>query len=333
MTAIQSSDLELSCGLPPGPDFADLALLAEQLGYARVWIFESAPLWEDPFIHLALAATRTARIGLATAVLIPKQRSVMAMASGAAAIARLSAGRFRACFGTGGTSMWTIGQRPMSLDDLFGYVGTLRRLMDGGTATVDGRAMRMLHFRGMTADRPLGVPLWISVFGPRGHERAPEVADGIIGLPHPTLPTATMVSGTVLDPGEDALSERALQAVGPWRVLGWHSTYFRGGASAVDALPGGRAWRSELEALGPEDERHLLTFEGHVTHLAQRDLPLLRQESPGGPSRGEILGGPEEFRLELDRLAAAGFREVIYTPSGPDLPRELRAFADATRAG
>jgi alkanesulfonate monooxygenase SsuD/methylene tetrahydromethanopterin reductase-like flavin-dependent oxidoreductase (luciferase family) len=47
--------VELSCGLPPGPDFADLAVLAEELGYARVWIFDSAPLWEDPFVHLALA--------------------------------------------------------------------------------------------------------------------------------------------------------------------------------------------------------------------------------------------------------------------------------------
>ena len=51
--------IELSCGLPPGPDFADLAVLAEELGYARAWIFDSAPLWEDPFVHLALAAERT----------------------------------------------------------------------------------------------------------------------------------------------------------------------------------------------------------------------------------------------------------------------------------
>jgi 5,10-methylenetetrahydromethanopterin reductase len=73
-------DVELSCGLTPGPDFADLAVLAEELGYARVWIFDSAPLWEDPFAHLALAAVRTTRIGLATAVHTPSQRSVMTMA-------------------------------------------------------------------------------------------------------------------------------------------------------------------------------------------------------------------------------------------------------------
>ena len=44
------SEIELSCALPPGPEFADLAALAESLGYARVWIYGSAPLWEDPFV-------------------------------------------------------------------------------------------------------------------------------------------------------------------------------------------------------------------------------------------------------------------------------------------
>ena len=99
-------------------DFAGLVELAEELGYARAWIFDSAPLWEDPFVHLALAAERTTRIGLGTAVLIPDQRSEMAMVSGIATIARVSGGRFRACFGTGFTSRFTIGQRPMRISAL-----------------------------------------------------------------------------------------------------------------------------------------------------------------------------------------------------------------------
>ncbi len=37
--------LQLSCGLPPGPAFAELAVLADKLGYCRAWIFDSAPLW------------------------------------------------------------------------------------------------------------------------------------------------------------------------------------------------------------------------------------------------------------------------------------------------
>ncbi len=218
------ADIELSCGLPPGPDFAELTALAEQLGYTRVWIFDSAPLWEDSFVHLALAAAATTRIGLATAVLVPSQRSEMTMASGIATIARLSAGRFRACFGTGYTARFAIGRRAMTLDALFEYVSTVRQLLNGKTAIIDGRAARMLHSDGLTAPRPIAVPLWLSVFGPRGSERATDLADGIIGRPHPTLPTATLVSGTVLDPGEDSGSIRVREAIGPWRVVHWRST-------------------------------------------------------------------------------------------------------------
>jgi 5,10-methylenetetrahydromethanopterin reductase len=322
-----AGELELSCGLPPGPDFADLAALAEELGYARVWIFDSAPLWEDPFVHLALAASCTSRIGLATAVLIPTQRSVMTMASGIATIARISNGRFRACFGTGYTARIAMGQKPLSLDRLFDYVATLRGLLAGDTVIIDGRAARMIHWPGMTAGRPVEVPLWLSVLGPRGNDRAPEVADGTIGPRHPKLPTATMVSGTVLDPGEDPRSPRVQAAIGPWRVVGWHTAYAVRGAAAVDAMPGGSEWRNALENQVREDQRHLLTFEGHVTHLPERDVSLLAHIDVD-----TMVGDAPTIAGRLRGLAEAGFAEVMYTPSGPDVGRELRAFAGAHQA-
>ena len=315
---------ELSCGLPPGPDFADLAVLAEDLGYARVWIFDSAPLWEDPFAHLALAAARTSRIGLATAVLIPTQRSVMAMAAGIATIHRISSGRFRACFGTGYTARMAMGQRAMPLDAMFEYVASLRGLLAGDTVVLDGQPARMLHWTGLAAPRPIEVPLWLSVMGPRGNARAAEVADGTIGPPHPTLPTATMISGTVLDPDEDAGSDRVLDAIAPWRVVGWHTAYAAGGAAAVDGMPGGAEWRAALEALTPEDQRHLLAFEGHVTHLTERDRALLEHLDAR-----TMVGDAASIGRKLGRLAEAGFCEAMYTPSGPDVARELRAFATA----
>jgi 5,10-methylenetetrahydromethanopterin reductase len=319
---VGDDELELSCGLPPGPAFADLAVLAEELGYARVWIFDSAPLWEDPFAHLALAATRTTSIGLATAVLIPTQRSVMTMASGIATIARLSQGRFRACFGTGYTARMAMGQKPMPLDRLFEYVATLRKLLDGETVVIDGKPARMLHWPGMSSARPVSVPLWLSVLGPRGNDRAPEVAEGTIGPPHPTLPTATMVSGTVLEPGEEAASGRVREAIGPWRVVGWHTAYAVRGAAAVDARPGGTEWRTALEELAAEEERHLLTFEGHVTNLTERDVPLLDHIDVD-----TMVGDVPTLKRRLRELAGAGFAEVMYTPSGADVARELRAFA------
>jgi 5,10-methylenetetrahydromethanopterin reductase len=241
------ADLELSCGLPPEPDFADLVVLAEELGYARVWIYDSAPLWEDAFVHLALAAVRTARIGLGTAVLIPDQRSVMTMASGIATIARLSCGRFRACFGTGFTARLAVGQRPMSLNALVDYVTALRQLLAGETAIVNGKPARMLHASGLAEPRPIEVSLWISVFGPRGTALAGDVADGIIGPPHPTLPAAIITSATMLDPGEDQGSNRVREAIGPWRVVDWHNAYAQGAprrsTPCPAARPGGRPSR------------------------------------------------------------------------------------------
>lgn len=318
--------IELSCGLPPSPEFADLAALAESTGYSRVWIFDSAPLWEDPFIHLALAAQRTSRVCLGTAVLIPSERSEMSMASAIATVARISGGRFRACFGTGGTARRTMGQRALTLRSLRNYVTAVRGLLAGETVTIDGQPAQMLHAEGLALTRPVSVELWMSAFGPRAVELAAQVADGIIGLPvgHP-LPTATMLAGTVLDPDESPNSERVREAVGPWKVVAYHEAYSMAGAAAVDAMPGGRAWREALEKLAPPGRRHLLTHEGHVTHLSPRDRPLVG-ESAGFPVR---VGDPDSFRTALAQLAEQGVREVIYTPSGPDVARELKTFSAA----
>jgi len=180
----------------------------------------------------------------------------------------------------------------------------------------------MIHADGLVQSRPMDVPLWLSAFGPRGAELAAEIADGIIGPVHPDLPTATMVSGTVLDPGEDSGSVRVLRAIGPWRVLDWHNAYAHGGAEAVDALPSGRQWRDMVEALEPAESRHLLTFEGHVTHLPDRDRLLLEHID-----HTTMVGDLYRIRQSVERLVDEGFSEVIYTPSGPDIARELSSFA------
>jgi 5,10-methylenetetrahydromethanopterin reductase len=321
--------IELSCGLPPGPEFSELAFLAESLGYSRVWIFDSAPLWEDPFVHLALAAERTSRIGLGTAVLIPHERSEMAMASAIATIARLSGGRFRACFGTGATARRTMGQRPLTLAMMRRYVDAVRGLLAGETVTIDGQPVRMLHHDGLTAARPVAVEFWLSGFGPRGIELATEIADGIItGQPmEHELPIAMLMPATVLDPGEDRDSARVRDAVGPWKVVSYHEAYSVVGADAVDAMPGGRAWRDAVEKLAPQGERHLVTHQGHVTDLTERDHQLLDHADDGLATIAEA----SEIGSRVRDLGRQGVQEVIYTPSGPDVARELTTFYAAAR--
>lgn len=278
-------------------------------------------------MHLALAAQRTEKIGLSTAVLVPAQRSPMAVASSIATVARLSHSRFRACFGTGFTARRAIGQRPWTLRALKEYVETVRALLVGETATLDGAAVRMMHAAGLAAPRPIDAPIWLSVFGPKGAELATGIADGIIGFPHPTLPTATMFSGTVLDEGEESDCARVKKAIAPWRVVGWHEAYATGGAAAVDALPGGHEWRLALEAGVEPEHRHLYTFEGHVTDVLDRDVPLLDHIDTR-----MMVGDEAKTAARLQKLAAAGFCEAIYTPTGPDVARELTAMMSAHRS-
>ncbi|MFZ0834989.1 MAG: LLM class flavin-dependent oxidoreductase, partial [Mycobacterium sp.] len=243
-----------------------------------------------------------------------------------ATIARISGGRFRACFGTGGTARRTMGQRPLTLRHLGDYVTAVRGLLAGQIVTIDGQAAQMLHAEGLAPERPVSVELWLSAFGPRAVELATQVADGIIGLPRPhPLPTATMLAGTVLDAHESPDSDRVREAVGPWKVVAYHEAYAIGGAPAVDAMPGGRAWREALENLAPPAQRHLLTHEGHVTQLSERDRPLVEQTT-GYPVK---IGDADSLATALTELAAQGVREVIYTPSGPDVARELETFSAA----
>ncbi len=316
--------IEVSCGLPPGPQFSDLAAVAEDLGYSRVWIFDTASLWEDPFVHLALAAQRTSRIEFGTAVLIPVERSVMSMAAAVATLARLSGGRFRACFGTGASARRTMGQPPMTLNALRDYVTALRGLLAGETVLVDGKPARMLHADGLAVPRPIEVEIWLSVFGPRGVALASDIADGIItgGPTDVSLPVAMLMPATVLEPEEDPDSARVREAVGPWKVVRYHETYAIAGPEAVDALPGGRRWRQAVEEIAPEGERHLYSHQGHVTHLTDRDRQLLN-DAPDGLA---TIGSPEEIGARVDDLARRGIREVIYTPSGSDIARELSTF-------
>jgi 5,10-methylenetetrahydromethanopterin reductase len=81
-------------------------------------------------------------------------------------------------------------------------------------------------------------------------------------------------------------------------------------------------------------ERHLHTFEGHVTHLADRDLPLLEHMDVEGRTSnalGVTVGEPAAIRQVLAQLAAAGHHEVMYNPAGPDVAQELEAFARVRR--
>jgi 5,10-methylenetetrahydromethanopterin reductase len=192
----------------------------------------------------------------------------------------------------------------------------------------------MLQLPGFGAKRPIDVPILIGADGPKGLAVAAELGDGVFSaaLPQPDAAGVTdwralLSFGTVLDEGEDLTSPRVIDAAGPAAVVLYHATYERGGASAVDALPGGRAWREAIEAY-PETERHLVIHAGHLIKANPRDEPHVADLVPFASSMA-LTGTAEQVSEKIAGLAALGVTELVYQPAGSDNWRELRAFASA----
>src|SRR6266568_2373297 len=102
----------VACVLPPSADFPKYARFAEELGYTRVWAFDSPALYGDVWIALARAAEATECIGLATGVDVPFSRHVMVTASAIASVAELAPGRLACAFGTGFSAAKALGRKP-----------------------------------------------------------------------------------------------------------------------------------------------------------------------------------------------------------------------------
>jgi 5,10-methylenetetrahydromethanopterin reductase len=327
----------LSCALPPGADIVDQALLAEELGYHRVWLFDSPALFGDIWVALGRVAAGTRTIGVGASVLVPGLRHPVATASAIASVAELAPGRLTVGIGTGSTARFTLGRNPARWSETAEYYRQVRMLLDGRTVDVDGRPCRMMHLPGMGPERPIDVPLWLAISGPKGIATAAELKPpGVIWTVAPTADgpwadTALLRFGTVLDPGEDHTDPRVVEAAGPgYAAMAVHAAWQRDPA-AVDRIPGGAQWRAEVEAEQPREHGHLVAHEGHLVRLTDRDRPAVTAAGAGITAMG-WTGDAAGLQERLAGSAAAGVTEVVYIPAGPDPVRELTSFAAAGRA-
>lgn len=323
--------MDISCAFATSLDTPDHVAIAEQLGYRRAWCYDSPALYPDVWMVLGLAAERTERIGLGPGVLVPSLRHPMVNAAAIAGLAELAPGRVTVAVGAGFTGRMVLGQKPMRWADVAAYVRTLRALLRGEDAEWEGATLRMLHGERFGARRPVEVPILIGADGPKGLAVAAELGDGVFsaGIPQPDAAEvapwrALLTFGTVLDDGEDVASERARAAYGPGLAVVYHGFYERGGA-AVDGFPDGAAWREAIEAIR-EGVRHLAIHEGHLVEPNERDR-LVGPDAAGLATSMTFTGTAGELRERLDQYAEIGVTEIAYQPAGPDIRRELEAFA------
>jgi 5,10-methylenetetrahydromethanopterin reductase len=323
------TDLQISCGFAPGPDVVAHAQMAEELGYERVWLYDSPALYQDVWVALALVAEHTERIGLGPGVLVPGLRHPLVQASAIATVESMAPGRLVVAIGTGFTGRMALGQRAMTWADTRTYIAEVKGLLQGESVIIDGAVVKMIPPAGLLPDRPIDVPIIVAANGPKGLEVARELGDGVmtIGGSYPEFDwCAALTLGTVLDPGESPDSERAYAAAGAALTVVYHGMY-ESDPELVKSLPGGVEWLAELEQI-PEHSRHLALHEDHIWAVTERDRPLLSGE---GLTSFTWTGEADVLRARLDAVAEAGTTEIVYAPIGPDIARELEAFMKMAR--
>lgn len=329
--------MEISIGITPGPDAVRLARLAEELGYRRAWMYDSAALYEDIWINIANVLAATERLDVGTAVLVPNLRHVMTTASAIATIERMAPGRLMCGFGTGFTARMVLGKKALPWSVFRRYIEDLHTLLQGGVVEVDGAKEQMIHRPDLAVSRPIDTPLLVSAMGPKGLGITAEliekgVCGGLLdvqGLDGAWGHHVQMVSGTVLDPGESPAAPRARAAIGPWYVVRYHGIWEML-PEAVAGMPGGAEWLADVEASRPEGERHLTVHEGHVTEVFGRDSAVLELADEATLAEVGWVGEAADIRARVDHALGCGVNEILYTPAGPDVAREMRAFAAAT---
>ena len=311
--------------IAPGPHALDQAILAERLGYERIWSPEIPAFGHDIWVHLARIAERTKRIGVGPAVLIPSFRHPMAQASAIATLEHIAPGRLMVAFGTGFTGRIAMGQKPLSWEAMRRHFTQVRALLRGEAVDIDGGMAQMLASPGLLPARPIGTPLLIAAQGPKGRAMAKEIADGLVALGSPGQgfnPCFVSVNGTVLDPGETATSPRVRAAVAPLLGTAYHGALARDPES-VKRLPNGEAWLQSVMKV-PEAIRHLEVNRGHNWDISNGHDALI---DTSAAERMTFTGTPEALRERIAKLQAGGATGIIFGTSGTDVEREMHAFA------
>ena len=113
--------MDVSVAFPTALDSHENIALAEELGYARAWLYDTPQNSPDVWMCLALAAERTTRIGLGPGVLVPSLRHPMVNAAATAMLTALAPGRVEVAFGTGFSGRRAMG-RGGRIDSVLSFI-------------------------------------------------------------------------------------------------------------------------------------------------------------------------------------------------------------------
>ncbi|MFF5860185.1 TIGR03842 family LLM class F420-dependent oxidoreductase [Streptomyces sp. NPDC012751] len=160
---------------PPASRVVSLMRRAERNGFRYGWTFDSAVLWQEPFVihSQILANTRELKVG--PMVTNPGTRTWEVTASTFATLNDMFGNRTVCGIGRGDSAMRVAGRRPETLARISGAMKVIRALARGEEADVGGTRIRFPWVR-----EGAELPVWMAAYGPRALKLTGEEADGFI---------------------------------------------------------------------------------------------------------------------------------------------------------
>jgi 5,10-methylenetetrahydromethanopterin reductase len=306
----------------PG-EFCGMVEEIESLGLRHLWLTDSSLHARNCYSYLTLAATRSSRLLLGTAVTNPATRHPAITAAAAATVDEVSGGRMILGIGAGDRPLLALGFQPSPLATLEAAISGIRRLWQGEEVDLQspGFTMSGAHLR---FPARAGIPVFVSASGPRTLELAGRVADGVI-----------LLVGLFPEALDWAVSqvERGAEAAGRPRP---HIAVFAYGAIDEDehaALESARsiaAWFGQTapricDLAGLPRDLVGAGYQGGEFQDASAAARLLPDEFV----RKVALAGNRQHAAErIGAALAAGADSVHVFPLGAERMKTVRAFAE-----
>ncbi|MGE3539309.1 MAG: LLM class flavin-dependent oxidoreductase [Candidatus Tectimicrobiota bacterium] len=193
---LPTREVVMAQGAPDLHKIIDLAVRAEELGFAAVWVGDSilARPRLDAMTTLAAVAARTQRLQLGTAVLLPALRHPVLLANEAANVDILSQGRLILGLGIASNNPPVAREFAACGVDFTRRVGIfeecvtlLRRLWSEPSVTAHGRYFQLDDVSlGLRPVQRRGIPLWLAGAVEQAQRRVLRLADG--WFPNPRSP-------------------------------------------------------------------------------------------------------------------------------------------------
>ncbi|MEV5147589.1 TIGR03842 family LLM class F420-dependent oxidoreductase [Streptomyces sp. NPDC052727] len=160
---------------PPASRVISLMKRAERNGFRYGWTFDSAVLWQEPFVIYSQILANTQKLKVGPMVTNPGTRTWEVTASTFATLNDMFGNRTVCGIGRGDSAMRVAGRKPNTLARISEAMKVIRALGRGEEADLGGTKIRFPWIK-----EGAELPVWMAAYGPKALKMTGEEADGFI---------------------------------------------------------------------------------------------------------------------------------------------------------